>query len=345
MPHTNNPNAKNRQARRHDPTKPRFLQKKPKAKESTSTNAEDVPRAQHVALIQEFHTLEKRLNATKDERERAELLKKQEELGGLQKYQEASIHGGDKKRGGESGKWCVKVIQELKVGVEIGKGKGKEAAQEVKVGADGKKVYPEKPKREKLRLLDVGAIAGSSYTSYSWINTTCIDLNPQAPHVIKADFFDFPTPASEGEKFDVVALSLVVNFIGSLKKRGDIFLHTHQYLKPGGYLYLVLPLPCLTNSRYMSHERLTSILRTTGWSVAKQHDSAKLTYWFLKRDETLKDGRVWKREEVRRGVQRNNFCIVLDPESGDEEESRKEKISKADGEDLGSEEEWGGISL
>jgi 25S rRNA (adenine2142-N1)-methyltransferase len=35
---------------------------------------------------------------------------------------------------------------------------------------------------EQLRLLDVGAIAGTSYADWSWIETTCIDLNPQADH-------------------------------------------------------------------------------------------------------------------------------------------------------------------
>jgi len=94
--------------------------------------------------------------------------------------------------------------------------------------------------------LDVGAIAGTACTfpvqyealaldfctdvslsiitdaSQPWIDTTSIDLNPQAPHVIKSNFFDFPIPASENddELFDVVSLSLVMNFEGSLVNRG-----------------------------------------------------------------------------------------------------------------------------
>lgn len=85
---------------------------------------------------------------------RVKLLARQDELGGLQAYQEASLHGGDKVRGGESGKWCVGMLKELKVGVENGKDKGK---GKVEVDKDGKKVYP-KVVREPLRLLDVGAI-------------------------------------------------------------------------------------------------------------------------------------------------------------------------------------------
>lgn len=52
------------------------------------------------------------------------------------------------------------------------------------------------------------------------IDTTCIDLNPQAPHVQKFDFFDFPIPTMNKDKFDVVGLSLVLNFVGGLGRRG-----------------------------------------------------------------------------------------------------------------------------
>ena len=97
-----------------------------------------------------------------------------------------------------------------------------------------------------------------------------------------------------------------------------MLLHAHDYLLPHGYLYLVLPLPCLTNSRYLSHARLTSLLTSTGWTVERQHDSAKLTYWLLKRSGERgegedRDGKEWKREVVRKGAQRNNFCVLVQP--------------------------------
>lgn len=112
----------------------------------------------------------------------------------------------------------------------------------------------------------------------------------------------FPSPPGEKKK----------------KKTGHMLLHAHDYLLPHGYLYLVLPLPCLTNSRYLSHARLTELLASTGWTVSRQHDSAKLTYWLLKRSGALgtgedRDGREWKREVVRKGAQRNNFCILVQP--------------------------------
>ena len=73
--------------------------------------------------------------------------------------------------------------------------------------------------RAQLRLLDVGAIGGTSYNDWKWIEATSIDLNPQAKHVQKYDFFDFPLPGKDDKLYDVVGLSLVLNFVGDLRKR------------------------------------------------------------------------------------------------------------------------------
>ncbi|SCV67529.1 BQ2448_5140 [Microbotryum intermedium] len=267
-------------------------------------------RESKMQLIREFHAIEKRLAVTQDPTKRAGLIARQEELGGLQKYQDASVHGGDKSRGGETSKWCVTQLKELKVGLDKGKQK-EEAKVEPVINPDGTKTWP-KIEREKLRLLDVGAIAGTAYADYAWIETTSIDLNPQSKSVLKYDFFDYPPPSPSGRFFDVVALSLVLNFEGSLTRRADMLRRAHLYLKPQGLLFLVLPLPCLTNSRYMNHARLESILLTTGWAPVKKKDSAKLTYWLCKRvGDGSGDGKSWRREQLRGGIQRNNFAIIV----------------------------------
>lgn len=89
-----------------------------------------------------------------------------------------------------------------------------------------------------------------------------------------------------------------------------MLLHAHSYLKPSGRLYLVLPRACVSNSRYLTHERLTAILGSCGWDVERQDDSKRLTRWLCTRKErvlkSLKkgkewDGKVWKKEEVHQG--------------------------------------------
>lgn len=85
-------------------------------------------------------------------------------MGGLDAYQLASAHGGDKSRGGESGKWCVKMLKELKVGV--GKGKEKEAEKPVPalkiVNGKEIKVYP-KVVRDKVSLLSLSLRSCSDF--------------------------------------------------------------------------------------------------------------------------------------------------------------------------------------
>lgn len=128
--------------------------------------------------------------------------------------------------------------------------------------------------------------------------------------------------------------------------------HAHSYLKPSGLLYLVLPLPCLTNSRYMSHVRFTSILTTLGWTSVKQFDSPKLTYWLLRSNGPSNgDGKVWKREEVRAGVRRNNFCVIVGGKVGEEGEGEEEEevafdddevLGEVVAEDEDAEDDWQG---
>lgn len=73
----------------------------------------------------------------------------------------------------------------------------------------------------------------------------------------------------------------------------------HLFLKPTGYLYFVLPLPCLANSRYMDQDRMTAIFTTLGWAAVKQHDSRRLTFWLLKKDgDGAGDDKLWKKEQL-----------------------------------------------
>ena len=174
----------------------------------------------------------------------------------------------------------------------------------------------------------MGAISGTAYAKWSWIEATSIDLNPRAPSVIKADFFTLPTPAT-GEEYDVVCLSLVLNFVGSLEDRGllgfcvigciltshagEMLRLVNDHLKPDGLLYLTLPLATVTNSRYIDHARLRGILKACGFVEVRQHDSARLTYWLMRRSPQPSTTRRWAKKPIegKQSGQRNNFAIVL----------------------------------
>lgn len=75
----------------------------------------------------------------------------------------------------------------------------------------------------------------------------------------------------------------------------------------------------------------------------RTHDSAKLTFWLLKRvGDGRGDGKAWKRVEVRGGVHRNNFTVVV---TGDGEERTGEDEGREGdvGMEVDADEEWGGI--
>lgn len=145
-----------------------------------------------------------------------------------------------------------------------------------------------------------------------WIEAVSIDLNSQHERVIACDFFDYPPPAMDERKFDIVCLSLVVNFVGALEDRGRMLTHAHRYVEPDrGLLYIVLPLACVSNSRFLTHEKMRGILASAGWRVVSTHDSAKLCYLLCQADLSICDGRVHRKEKLREGIERNNFAIVL----------------------------------
>ncbi|KAH8550679.1 putative methyltransferase-domain-containing protein [Umbelopsis sp. PMI_123] len=152
-------------------------------------------------LIRRFHVLNKELaklkgepNSSHTETRRQHIINEMESMGGLDWYQRASKLGQSKARGGDSSKWLMGVLQRESI--------------------------PERYKNEPMRLLDVGALSPFNYEKYKWINTTPIDLNPQHYLIHQQDFLQMSPPEKEGERFDIVCLSLVVNFVGDPVDRG-----------------------------------------------------------------------------------------------------------------------------
>ncbi|KAI9315742.1 putative methyltransferase-domain-containing protein [Dichotomocladium elegans] len=149
--------------------------------------------AETARRIRRFHVLNKELakcradkalgHATREK----EILAEMEAMGGLDWYQRASQLGQSKRRGGDSSKWLIQTIE--KKGL----------------------------RKPSMRVLEVGAVSPDNYAPYkSWIEVTPIDLNPQDPRIKKQDFLKMPPSRT----FDVVSLSLVVNFVGDPKERG-----------------------------------------------------------------------------------------------------------------------------
>ncbi|KAF8932721.1 hypothetical protein BGZ47_011208 [Haplosporangium gracile] len=234
----------------------------------------------------------------------AAIRQEMDDLGGLDMYQKASTLGQSKQRGGDSSKWLIPVIESCHPKLDKKAGKS-------------------------LRLLDIGALSPYNYQKYSsWIKATPIDLNPQDPLITKMDFLEMPVPTTKDQLFDVVCLSLVVNFVGDPTQRGEILRHSTRFLVPGtGLLYLVLPLPCIDNSRYMDHELLVEMMAALGYTTLVSHHLAKkLAYYAFRLDVAPRDNKdgnkkgggkkavvnqLFPKKMRHDKPNRNNFCIVL----------------------------------
>eukprot|EP00536_Pseudo-nitzschia_multiseries_P001278 jgi/Psemu1/234451/estExt_Genewise1.C_160062 len=248
-----------------------------------------------LAVISEYHTLNKRLEQTEnddsltpEERQKltSEIKKQQEAMGGLDRYQKASIYGAKSSKF-VCADWVVPLL---------------EKELETKAGTTSDHHSP----RHRLRVLDVGAIDnqyhGKGYDD--WLDAVPIDLHGgQHESVLQVDFFDYAheycagfdmaatvsstkkvktktkgtagnsrddrlTPSSP-RPFDAIVMSLVLNFQGDPRKRGDMLALASdpRLLKlpsendqRGGMLFVALPSASLDNSRYCDLDRFVEVV-------------------------------------------------------------------------------------
>lgn len=241
-------------------------------------------------IIGEYHTLNKKIDALRKNpailREDkackiAALEVRKEKLGGINAYQQASKLGEARHGRFNSAKWVIKQFKAFNI-------------------------RPAAAQKSKLRVLDVGALDNNYQNYVKWIHCVPIDLNPQSSAVIKADLLSLPVK----EKYDVVVMSLVLNFEGDISKRGDMLRKCQQLIVDQGYLFAVLPLPCLKNSRYLNEDLFVSMMDSLGFDVCVRHNSNKLSF-FMFRKTRQPQAKSFPKNVLRKGGNRNNFAIVL----------------------------------
>lgn len=214
-----------------------------------------------------------------------------EKRGGLEAYQTASTLGQDGKRGGDSSKILVKWLDEL---------------------------HWEIPH---ARALEIGCLSSKNEISRSkkFGEIVRIDLHSQEPGIIEEeDFLKREIPKDESDKFNCISCSLVVNFVPNSDLRGDMMCRLIEFLKKPNQdnfsiLFFVIPLPCIENSRYFDNDIMDLIWIKLGFEKIKYHQSNKLVYWLLKwKGEKYVDYNFsLKKREIRKGNDRNNFCITI----------------------------------
>ena len=307
---------------------------------SSASKASNLSSKATRSVIRTHHTLQKQLAqaiAADDEEKARALEERLEANGGLKLYQLASAQGQSKERGGDTSRVLVEWLRE--------DGVLPKAPQTRKAGSDG--CAENVGVVQQLRILEVGALSTQNALNIpAATKVRRIDLHSQHPEIEEVDFMLLDAQGEwEGERgYDVLSLSLVVNFVGDPRARGEMVRHTVAFLRhksEGNHglesqgsnrekllpaLFLVLPLPCVDNSRYLTEEHLTAMMESLGYEKTRMKRSGKLYYslWQLspptgadcKISERSvgneKKKVVFRKEELRKGKDRNNFCIILD---------------------------------
>ena len=255
------------------------------------------------AVINSLHVLEKRKAqalAKGDEAAAAAVDAEITALGGIEKYQQARLQGQQNDRGGDSSRILMEWLEPIAPHIAT-------------------------LKPDRLRMLEVGALSITNECSRSGLfDLERIDLNSQGDGILQQDFMKRPLPESDSERFDIISLSLVLNFVPDALGRGNMLLRTLDFLKvhvacsspelrqffPS--LFLVLPAPCVTNSRYMDEAHLESLMNAIGYEKTRTKLTQKLVYYLWTRlPEPVTETLSFKKTEIRAGRSRNNFSIVL----------------------------------
>ncbi|KAF8320697.1 hypothetical protein DL93DRAFT_2224424 [Clavulina sp. PMI_390] len=275
---------------------------------SSAPQTSHTPKATRT-VIRKFHVLLKKETALLAKNDLVGLVEVREQLqkmGGLPAYQAMSNIGQGHDRGGGTEKvlldWLPSHLPDT-----IGKGKGKAPVQ----------------------MLEVGALRPDNYAKHqSWITNHPIDLHSRHPDIREQDFLLLDSEENR-DRWDVISLSLVINFVPDATDRGRMLRLAQSFLKPDtGLLYLVVPAPCITNSRYLDRSRLNHILTAVGLRIVEERlkPTGKLAYFLCHREpgsrsrigDTKKNGtaeqlpkELTSKVTLREGGSRNNFTILL----------------------------------
>ncbi|KAF9070415.1 nucleolus protein [Rhodocollybia butyracea] len=267
---------------------------------TSNTSSSSKPEASR-AVIRRFHVLLKRktqlLKATdRDLARKTELANVEheiEELGGMESYQRMSTIGQGTDRGGGSEKVLIRWLKDKEM---------------------------HKKEKKLSRLLEVGALKPDNYESCStWIDNTPMDLNSRHPSIMEQDFLLLDEEQNH-LKWDIISLSLVLNFVPEPSDRGRMLHLANNFLVSGGHLFVALPLPCLANSRYLDFDLFIGLMTFLGFTELQRHwkQGGKMVYHLFQKTMDVPlpltkltiPLRLSKKMILRTG-DRNNFSILL----------------------------------
>ncbi|KAK6534638.1 hypothetical protein TWF281_005944 [Arthrobotrys megalospora] len=294
----------------------------------TPASSKPLPSKLSRSLIRSHHTTQKRLSQAIQQNDTQAITALSSELstsGGLEAYQRASVSGQSSKRGGDSSKILIDWF------VELGVPKPKPHHHDDDGEHDGLSEY---------RLLEIGCLSPTNavHSYFPKSTRTLMDLNSLHPdEILKQDFMKFPVPKKATDGYDIISCSLVLNYVPTPAGRGEMLKHITAFMEQalerrrrrhssgssGGEttswtnnfpaVFLVLPAPCVTNSRYLTEDKLQDIMVSMGYEMVRRKLSPKLVYYLWKYIGGSKGSNdKFKKTELLPGGKRNNFAIVVE---------------------------------
>lgn len=86
----------------------------------------------------------------------------------------------------------------------------------------------------------------------------------------------------------------------------------YEHLQPSGLLFLMIPLLCLRNSKFMTIKRFHEILMAVGFRIKETKDSPKVSFFCLeKKPREEITPRSFPQKLLVPGPKRNVFSVVI----------------------------------
>jgi len=190
----------------------------------TGTSTESRPSSTKTrSVIRKFHVLLKSKRKLGGQpgngRELDAINEQMSRLGGLDTYQRMSKQGQSAERGGGTETVLVDWLKDIVKDDPLGDGQRLRCVWAAGLSSP---VCVD----DQLRLLEVGALKADNYRGCSsWIENMPIDLNAQDPGIRQEDFLRMSEDGNTC-KWNVLSLSLVLNFVPDPRERGTGILFT-----------------------------------------------------------------------------------------------------------------------
>ena len=162
------------------------------------------------------------------------------------------------------------------------------------------------------------------------MNVRAIDLRTESSLIEVCDF-NALSVSEESAKYDVIVCSMVINCVPTPERRGVMLRRLRNFTKVGGLVFLMLPLLCVTQSKYLTKDSfLNMLVKVLKFEIREVKETPKILFVVLvKREGGFEAGGWGNFKVVNRGKKfRNEFAVCFEEEEEGGGENRENTETK-----------------